>query len=173
LARKSGRARSALVLLAAGVAGGCLYGFAGGGLPPHIRTVAVLPFDNQTSEPGLTQPVRDALTEAVEGRLGLRSAAEATADAVVRGTITRYEADIQLAVQGVPAGQQGAPVVTRRRVQLTVDVEIFDLRQQRTLWKRTALTVDGEYDPPREREGRTLALNKLIADFVDGAQSQW
>lgn len=168
MARKSGRVRSALVLLAAGVAGGCLYGFAGGGLPPHIRTVAVLPFDNQTSEPGLTQPVRDALTEAVEGRLGLRSAAEATADAVVRGTISRYDSDIQLATQ---AGQQ--PVVTRRRVQLTVDVEIFDLRQQRTIWKRTGLTVDGEYDPPREREGRTLALNKLIADFVDGAQSQW
>lgn len=168
MARKSGRARSALVLLAAGVAGGCLYGFAGGGLPPHVRTVAVLPFDNQTSEPGLTQPVRDALTEAVEGRLGLRAAAEATADAVVRGTIARYDSDIPLATQ---PGQQ--PVVTRRRVQLTVDVEIFDVRQQRTIWKRTGLTVDGEYDPPREREGRTLALNKLIADFVDGAQSQW
>lgn len=150
--------------------GGCLYGFAGGGLPPHIRTVAVLPFDNQTSEPGLTQPVREALTEAVEGRLGLRSAAEATADAVVRGVITRYENDIPLSFQ---TGQQGAVAVTRRRVQLTVDVEIFDLRQQRTIWKRAGLTVDGEYDPPREREGRTLALNKLIADFVDGAQSQW
>jgi GAF domain-containing protein len=31
--------------------GGCLYGFAGGGLPPSIKTVAVLPFDNQTAEP--------------------------------------------------------------------------------------------------------------------------
>src|ERR1051325_4751903 len=65
-------------------ASGCLYGFAGGGLPPHIHTVAILPFDNQTSQPALTQAVADALREAVESRLGLRPASEASADAVVR-----------------------------------------------------------------------------------------
>ncbi len=30
---------------------GCLYGFAGGGLPGHIRTVALSTFDNQTPSP--------------------------------------------------------------------------------------------------------------------------
>jgi hypothetical protein len=52
--------------------GGCLYGFAGGGLPPSIKTVAVLPFENQTAEPTLTQEVSVRVREAVEGRLGLR-----------------------------------------------------------------------------------------------------
>ena len=51
---------------------GCPYGFAGGGLPPNIRTVAILPFDNLTAEPQLTQEVSDALREAMQGRLGLR-----------------------------------------------------------------------------------------------------
>lgn len=114
--------------------------------------------------------MNDAIKDAVEGRLGLRPAAEATADAVVRGTITRYEAGVLLAVQ---AGQAGNYTVSRRKVQLTVDVEIWDQRENRSLWKRTGLTVDGEYDPPQEREGRQLALNKLVADIVDGAQSQW
>jgi len=59
------------VLLAA-----ACYGFAGGGLPPAIRTVAVLPFDNLTAEPALTQQVNLAVREAVESRLGLRAAAE-------------------------------------------------------------------------------------------------
>ena len=152
------------------VLSGCLYGFAGGGLPPHIHTVAILPFDNQTSQPALTQAVSDALREAIQGRLGLRPAAEATADAVVRGAITRYEPDIPLSVQ---AGQQGDVQVTRRRVSVSLNVEIYDRRQDRMLWQRSGLTVDGEYQPPQEAQGRQLALQKLVTDIVDGAQSQW
>jgi TolB-like protein len=148
----------------------CLYGFAGGGLPPHIRTVAILPFDNQTSQPALTQAVSDALREAVENRLGLRPAAEATADAVVRGSITGYDADIPLSAQ---PGQEGTVVVTKRRLRLTLNVEIYDQRQGRMLWQRSGLSVDGEYQPPQEAQGRQVALNKLVTDIVDGAQSQW
>lgn len=140
-------------------------------MPSHIRTVAILPFDNQTAEPLLTPEVTSAVREAVENRLGLRAAAEANADAVVRGAILRYEPDILLSVQ---PGDPGTPAqVTRRRVQLTVRVEIYDQRQERMLWQRTSMTVDGEYDPPQEAAGRQRALEKLVADIVDGAQSQW
>jgi hypothetical protein len=159
-----------LLFAAALGASGCLYGFAGGGLPPHIRTVAILPFDNQTPEPTLTQEITEAVSDAMERRLGLRRAAEASADAVVRGTITRYEPDALLALESGPAGQVS---VTRRRVQITVSVEIYDQREGKALWQRTGLTVDGEYQPPDEREGRRIALEKLINDIVDGAQSQW
>jgi TolB-like protein len=148
----------------------CLYKFTGGGLPPHIHTVAILPFDNQTSQPALSEGVRDALREAVENRLGLRPAGEATADAVVRGAITGYEADIQLSTQ---PGEAGNVVVTKRRVRLTLNVEIYDQRQGRMLWQRSGLSVDGEYQPPQEAQGRQVALNKLVTDIVDGAQSQW
>ncbi len=147
----------------------CLYGFAGGGLPSHIRTVAVLPFDNRTAEPALTQEVTAAVQDAMEGRLGLRLAAEGSADAVVRGTIMRYEPDIPLSFQAL-AGQVA---VTRRRVQLTLSVEIYDQREERTLWQRSGLVIDGEYEPPQEGQGRELALEKLVTDIVDGAQSQW
>jgi hypothetical protein len=142
---------------------GC-YGFAGGGLPPHIRTVAILPFENLTPEPLLTQEVADALREAVQGRLGLRSSSEANADAVVRGTITRYEPDIPLSFQPAEAGQRVE--VTARRVQLIQ-------REGRALWTRESMMVDGEYQPPNEGEGRRKALEKLVTDIVDGAQSQW
>ena len=170
MAQTSGVSRRWAALSAALWLGGCLYGFAGGGLPPHIRTVAILPFDNQTAQPALTQEVAGALREAIEGRLGLRPSAEGTADAVVRGAITRYDADIPLSFQ---AGQQGNVAVTRRRVQLTLNVEIYDQKQGRMLWQRSGLTVDGEYQPPQETEGRKLALGKLVNDIVDGAQSQW
>jgi len=159
----------ALAALAAATASGCIYGFRGGGMPSHIRTVAILPFDNRTGEPALAQEVSEAVRDAVERRLGLRPAAEASADAVVRGEIVRYEPDIPLSYQ---AGQ-GRVEVTRRRVQIVVNVEIFDQRQGRAIWQRNGLSVDGEYEPPRETEGRRLALQKLVTDVVEGAQSQW
>ena len=150
---------------------GCLYGFAGGGLPSHIHTVAILPFDNQTPEPSLTQEVFEAIQDAMERRLGLRAASEATADAVVRGAIVRYQPDVPLSFQ---AGQrEGDVTVTRRRVVLTLNVEILDQREGTTLWQRSGISVDGEYDPPEEPEGRQVALEKLVSDIVDGAQSQW
>ncbi len=161
-----------LALLAAGCTA-CLYGFAGGGLPPHIRTVAILPFDNQTPDPQLTVEVTNAVREAFESRLGLRLAGEATADAVVRGAIVRYEPEIAVSFQAAQAttGTQ----VNRKLVRLSLNVEVFDQREGRTLWKRDGLTVDGEYEPGpnKEAEGRQTALKKLVSDIVDGAQSQW
>ncbi len=150
---------------------GCLYGFAGGGLPPNIKTVAVLPFDNQTPEPTLTQEISVAVREAVEGRLGLRQASERQADAVVRGTITRYEPDLPVAYTGNENG--GAVTVTRRLVQINVSVEILDQAGGKPLWQRSGLLLEGDYDPGQEAQGRRKALDKLVTNIVEGAQSQW
>jgi hypothetical protein len=152
--------------------GGCLYGFAGGGLPSHIKTVAVLPFDNQTPEPTLTQEINTAVREAVEGRLGLRQASERQADAVVRGTITRYEPDLPVAFTGDAEGE-GEVTVTRRLVQISVSVEILDQANNKPLWQRSGLLLEGDYDPGQEIQGREKALDKLVTNIVEGAQSQW
>lgn len=153
------------------LAGGC-YGFAGGGLPPTVKTVAVLPFENLTTEPTLTQEINATVREAVENRLGLRASGENTADALVRGSITRYEPDLPVAYTGT---QDNRVAVTRRLLQITVNVEIIDQREGKSLWQRNGLTVEGDYEPGRETEldGRRKALEKLITNIVDGAQSQW
>jgi hypothetical protein len=157
-------------LLLAGGLTGCLYGFAGGGLPPSIKTVALLPFDNQTAEPTLTQEVANKVREAVESRLGLRQAPESRADAIVRGTIVRYEPDLPVQYTG---GDNRQVNVTRRLVQITVTVEILDQKQGKPLWQRSGLVLDGDYDPGRESDGREKALDKLVTNIVEGAQSQW
>ncbi len=159
-----------LVTLSTLALGGCLYGFAGGGLPPSIKTVAVLPFDNQTPEPTLTQEISRAVREAVEQRLGLRQAVEPRADAVVRGSITRYEPDLPVAYEG---GEDSEVTVTRRQVQITLTVEILDQKQGKPLWQRSGLVVKGDYDSGREAEGREKALDDLVVNIVEGAQSQW
>lgn len=166
----------ALLLLSSSLSlGGCLwkYGFKGGGLPSTIRTVAVLPFENLTPEPILTQEITRAVREAVESRLGLRPSGEEQADAVVKGTIQRYDPDLPLTFAGQP--QTNRVEVTKRMVQITVNVRILNQREGKVLWERNGLVVQGEYDTTGEKEagGRRKALEKLINDIVEGAQSQW
>ena len=112
----------------------------------------------------------NSVREAVENRLGLRPAGEDQADAIVRGTITRYDPDLPIAFQGGVANQVD---VTRRLVRLTVAVEIYDQNADRTLWQRTGLTLEGDYETGQEQDGIDRALDKLVTDIVDGAQSQW
>ena len=164
------------LLLASSLAsGGCLwkYGFKGGGLPPNVKTVAVLPFENLTPEPILTQEITRAVREAVESRLGLRPAGEDQADAVVKGSIQSYQPDLPLTFAG--QAQTNQVEVTKRMVQITVSVRITNQKEGKVIWERTSLMVQGDYDPERDKEagGRKKALDKLINEIVEGAQSQW
>jgi type IV pilus biogenesis protein CpaD/CtpE len=163
----------ALILLSASTLslGACLYKFSGGGLPKNIRTVAVLPFDTLTPEPILTQEITQAVREAVEKRLGLRQSGEDQADALVTGIVRRYEPDLPLSFTGQSSTNQVE--VTRRMVQISLDVKIMDQKANKVLWERQGLMVQGEYDPNQEAQGRKKALDKLITDIVEGAQSQW
>ena len=92
-------------------------------------------------------------------------------DAVVRGSISRYDPDVPVAFQG---GTNSQVTVTKRQVLLSVSVEIVD-REGKSLWQRSGLSLDGEYEPGRETEviARGRALSKLVTNIVDGAQSQW
>jgi hypothetical protein len=135
--------------------------------------VAIIPFDNLTSEPALQNQVYEAVREAVTNRLGLLEASESQADAVVRGTITRYEPDLPVAFQGSSDPAQRQVTVTRRLVQLTVNVEIINQRTEKPLWQRQGLTTEGDYDPGNELAGRARALDRLTVNIVEGAQSQW
>ncbi len=147
----------------------CLYGFAGGGLPDHIDTVAVLPFDNDTPVSVIPRELLDALRPDIESRLGLRSVAEARADAIVRGRIVRYDPDIPIAYSADPNQQTAA----RRRLELAVDVEIVDQTTGKTLWERRGLVAQGDYDERQEDDGRRRAIEQLVRDIIEGAQSQW
>lgn len=135
-----------------------------------MKTVAVLPFENLTSDPTLTAEINVAVREAVQNRLGLRQAGENQADALVRGTITRYEPDLPVAFQG---NEQNKVEVTRRLVQIVVDVTIYDQKNEKVLWERRGLMLEGDYETGKERDGRKKALEKLTTNIVDGAQSQW
>ncbi len=154
-----------LLLLASG---GC-YGFAGGGLPPHVRTVAVMPFENETAAPELPAELQEALRDGLRSRLGLRSASEERASALVRGRITRYEPDIPVGFSANP----NQATTARRRLRVQVDIEIVDQVTGRTLWSRNGMQAEGEYAENGEAQGRRQAIERIVNDVVEGAQSQW
>lgn len=146
-----------------------MYGFTGGGLPRHVRTVAVLPFENATQVSGIERDLHEVLRREVEARLGLRPAGEQNAHAIVRGRILRYDPDIPAAYSADPRQARSA----RRRLELTVEVELLDQVNNRTLWSNRSLVAVGEYAEGAELAGRQLAIQKIVGDLIAGAQSQW
>jgi hypothetical protein len=102
-------------------------------------------------------------------RLGLRDAAESKANAVVRGTIQRYEIDIPVAFS---ATNKQATTATRM-LQLVVDIEMVDQVTGKTLWQRKGLIAEGQYPEGGEVAGRQRAIERIVNDVIDGAQSQW
>lgn len=168
------RVRAALsVLLLALLSGGCLYSFTGGGLPQHIRTIAVSAFENGTTQPLLESEIERVLQAELPRNLGVNLAAESLADAVVRGRVTRYE-EVASSIRPTDQQQDQVPVV-QREVRITYDAEIYDMREDRPIWRAQSQSVLGYYQP--ENETPTQAQARAIADLarkmIEGAQSQW
>lgn len=157
---------AALVLLAAC---GVRYGFSEGAFPPHVRTIAVLPFENQTASAELQSELLENMRRRLRQRLGVRDAPQERADAIVRGTIVTYDVDVPVAFSADPR----QTVSARRRLQITIDVEILDQTTGKTLWQKKALRAEGEYAERAEPEGRRQAIEKIVNDIIEGAQSQW
>ncbi|HET9949778.1 MAG TPA: LptE family protein [Longimicrobiales bacterium] len=165
------RLPAALPLLALGLAA-CNYSFRAGSFPPpHIETIAIEPFENETTRFEVSAELYDRLLRDLPPALGIRTAGLDVADAVVRGTVTRYE----VAAPNYRAGQGGqAPQVLQRQVTIGVRVEIVDLVQNVILWESSGLTAQGQFpEGAPEETGRTEAIELLVQGIVDGAQSNW
>src|SRR5579872_2479630 len=144
------------------------YGFAGGGLPGNIHTMAVMPFDNQTASPDVGKSLYDEMHSELQQRLGVRDASQEKADALVRGVIQAYDADVPV---GISANTQTTSA--RRRLQVTIDVEIVDQTNGRALFQRKGLQGIADYTEGQEASARLEAVKKLVNDIVEGAQSNW
>ena len=150
-------------------ASGCLYSFAGGGLPSHIRTMAIGTFDNQTPSPDLPKELYDEMRKELQRRLGVRDAPREKADAVVRGTISGYEPDVPVSFSADPR----EALTSRRRLQLTIEIEIVDQSNGRVLFQNKSMREEADYAERAEQEGRKVAITKLVQKIVEGVQSNW
>jgi Lipopolysaccharide-assembly len=164
--RRFGGSISSLSLL---LLAGCFYSLAGGGLPPNIHTMAIATFDNQTASPDVTKELYDRMHEELQRKLGVRDAPPERADALVKGVIQTYDADVPVGFNSNP--QQA--LTARRHLAITVEVDIIDQSTGRTLFTKTALRGEADYNERAEADGRKQAIEKLVQQIVDGVQSNW
>lgn len=166
-------AAAGVVFLMTLVTSGCNYTLqAGAGLPSNVRTLAILPFENDTGRFELSQEIHEALLERLPRAFGVQTASENAADAVVRGTVRRYNVDAPSFRAG--AGGTGTEVL-ERQVNIAIEIQIIDVGRNLILWENTALTGRGEYLEASqfEEDGRRLAIERIVQGVIDGLQSNW
>lgn len=164
--RRFGVLIGSLALLSAN---GCLYHFAGGGLPANIRTMSIATFDNQTPSPDLPKELYDEMRAKLQSKLGVRDAPRERADAVVKGSITAYEPDVPIGFSADPRQS----LTAQRRLQVTIEVEIVDQSNNRVLYQNKSMREEADYAERAELEGRRKAIEKLVQKIVEGVQSNW
>jgi hypothetical protein len=174
--RRTSGGRGTEVLLALALAlgvAGCNYGFEGGGFPPHIRTIYIEPFTNETPQFDLDQKLYASMADELPRKLGVRLAGEQSADAVVRGVISFYD-DVAQAYNPAGTGQP-APTVSTHEIQIGVSVRLIDVRDNLIRWEGQRLVGRGSYRPDTQSEdaGQRVAIASIIEQIIDGAQSQW
>jgi hypothetical protein len=162
-----------VALVASLASSGCLYSFRAGSFPPaHIRTIAIEPFENETARFELSGELYEQLLQRLPGALGIRTAGAEVADAIVRGSVLRYDI-VAPSYRAAGAGGQPATVL-QRQVNIAVRVEIIDLVENVVLWESSSVTAQGEFaEGAPEDGGRSEALELLVQKIVDGAQSNW
>lgn len=150
--------------------GSCNYGLRGGGFPDHIRTLHVEAFENQTPQFELEQQVFTAMLDEVPSALGVQVGSRTNADALLTGSILGYD-DV---AQNYSSGGDGRIQVLQHQVRISVNVRLLDVRENVILWEGR-VSGTGQYAPDSqtEDEGRRIAIQDIVRDVIDGAQSQW
>jgi hypothetical protein len=103
----------------------------------------------------------------------VRLSAQASADAIIRGKLSGYdETTLNIAAQAQPGGRV-QPV--QRRLQITFESEIYDVRADKVLWKGSSISAVGDYNPTNQtiNDARAKAVVEVVQKVVQGAQSQW
>ena len=63
--------------------------------------------------------------------------------------------------------------VTRRQVQLTVDVEIINQKTGLAIFTMRGASTKGDYNPGAENDGKKKAVDLLVTNIVTEAHKNW
>lgn len=169
---------------------GCgFYSFTGS-IPPHIKSIAIPLFINETSEFGIAESITDAITEVFIDENVIRVVDEERSHSILRGTIKK--------VSDSPYTYTPEEEVSEYRYSLIIRVQWYDVAEDRVLlekdfsgWGSYALgqdissdgidndgdgRIDGE-DPDETGDPRVLAakvaIEKIAIDIINDIVSTW
>jgi hypothetical protein len=135
-------------------------------LPGSIRTVAILPIENQTLKPGLELQLTDSLARGFQKDGNLRLADPERADLVLRCQVTGFRKDPQTYV----SGQE----VSTWQVGLSAQCEVKQSSRDAKLWSG-GVSVSASYDAvgQTEEQGIEAAVGKLADEIVRRTLLAW
>lgn len=155
-----------LAALAASVA--CGYSLAGRGafLPPHIRTIGVPIFTNNTSVYDIERRVTERVRSELIGRGKYTVETSATGvDAVLSGEIS--------SITIAPSAFNDQRQATRYQLVLTAKIEFRDLKDNKVLWSNPSMQFREDYEisgtvaDPNAFFGQDVnALDRLASEFA-------
>ena len=155
-----------VVLLIAAAASSCgVYKFSPAGRS-SIRSIAVERFENETVELGLTDLMTDGVINAFIADGNLNVVPPENADAVLVGTLLRYERG--------PYQFTAEDVVESYAVTMTFDIVLKKPDDGSEIWKEE-FTQNGIYDPAAESEedGQQKALERLVEAIINRTTNSW
>lgn len=158
-----------VVLILCSEGTGC-YSFSGASVPPHLKTVAVPLFDDQSGagEPGLRENLTNKLIDLFNRDNNLQVADRTKADSIIEGVIT--------AMTDAPAIVSAGENVTKRRITINVKVTYRDMKLKKVIWDKQ-LSNFGDYESSASIAARQQAISdattKLSEDIVLETVSGW
>jgi len=148
---------------------GC-YSFSGSSVPPHLKTIAIPLFDDQSGfgEPGLGEKFTNRLTERFRDDNSLELADKSKSDSILEGTIVSVRDEPAVVVQG--------ETVTKRRITISIKATFQDMKLHKKVWEKQ-LSNTGDYDissgPAERQSGLDAAIEKLTDDLLRQTVSGW
>lgn len=157
-----------LLLLISLLPGCTVYSFKGQGIG-GIKTIAIEPFDNRTTEFGIREKLTDAILTRLLNDRTLTVASPRSADAILTGVV--------LSVEDRPLTYQAAETVSEYQVVISIEARLIRQGVAEPLWQGT---VAGEGNYPyttgstTERQtGIDTALDKIVQDLLNRLTSDW
>jgi hypothetical protein len=149
----------------------CRYSFTGASVPPHLKTIAIPVFDDQSGYGRAT--LREELTQKIVERFiqdnTLKIADRNTANSILEGVI--------VSVQDNPVVVGSGERIKKSRITITVRVSFYDMVQRTKVWERT-FSNWGEYDLEGNVQlnlqlGIQQAIEKLSEDILLATVANW
>ncbi len=134
---------------------------------PHIKTVAVPIFDNDTLEKGVEDLLTAELINVLQENRSLTLTDEKRADSVLIGRIVDYRRTVHT--------YDTAENVQEYKVEILVRVEYEDRKKRKTLWEENRMLGWGIYNALEEEEeaGQLRAIVKLAEDIKTKTVEGW
>lgn len=149
---------------------GCAYSFTGSSVPPHLKTIAIPLFDDQSGfgEAGLREEFTNKLIDRFQRDNNLEIADKKNADSILEGII--------VAVSDRPSVVEKGETVSKLRVTITVKVTYQDMKLRKKVWEKS-ISNWGDYElssgPAERTSAISDAIEKLSEDILLETVSGW